>query len=187
VSRDRLPPPHAEACLVRLRPSTQKGGTIIAEDVLDRATHERRICDPDGYRPPFYPAVASAGCMCTITARACCARTRTRRSRRLCTTRVSPVRRSGRCSRRSGLSAWTFCTFRREFSSFRLFGGKGGYGKAPLIPDRVLPVSSGDRAIRVSRAIAARRTGPRGSRWSEGEQLLSVIMWPRRLRGTSLC
>jgi hypothetical protein len=42
-------------CLVRLRPSSQKGGTIIAEDVTDRATHEHRICDPDGYRPAFCP------------------------------------------------------------------------------------------------------------------------------------
>ena len=40
------------------------------------------------------------------------------------------------------------------------FGGKAGYRRATLIPDRVLPVSSGDRAIRVSRAVAARRTGP---------------------------
>ena len=55
MSQDRLPPPHGEACLVRLRSSNQKGGTIIAEDVTDYATHERRICDPDGYRPTFCP------------------------------------------------------------------------------------------------------------------------------------
>jgi len=55
MSQDRLPPPDHEACLVRLRPSSQKGGTIIAEDVTDRATHDRRICDPDGYRPAFCP------------------------------------------------------------------------------------------------------------------------------------
>jgi hypothetical protein len=55
MSRDRLPPPGPEACLVRLRPSTQKGGTIIAEDVTERATHEGRLCDPDGYRPRFCP------------------------------------------------------------------------------------------------------------------------------------
>jgi hypothetical protein len=55
MSHDRLPPPPSEACLVRQRPSSQKGGTIIAEDVTDRARHERRICDPDGYRPPFCP------------------------------------------------------------------------------------------------------------------------------------
>jgi len=42
-------------CLVRLRSSSQKGGTIIAEDVTDLATHERRLCDPDGYRPAFCP------------------------------------------------------------------------------------------------------------------------------------
>jgi hypothetical protein len=55
MSRDRLPPPPEEACLVRQRASSQKGGTIIAEDVTERALHERRICDPDGYRPPFCP------------------------------------------------------------------------------------------------------------------------------------
>jgi len=55
MSQNRLPPPRVEACLVRARPSSQKGGTIIAEDVTDRATHERRICDPDGYRPAFCP------------------------------------------------------------------------------------------------------------------------------------
>ena len=55
MSQDRLPPPEPEACLVRLRPSSQKGGTIIAEDVTDLGTHERRLCDPDGYRPRFCP------------------------------------------------------------------------------------------------------------------------------------
>jgi len=56
MSQNRLPPPGSEACLVRLRPSSQKGGTLIAEDVTDRATHDRRICNPDGYRPPFCPS-----------------------------------------------------------------------------------------------------------------------------------
>lgn len=56
MSRDRLPPPECEVCLVRLRPSSQKGGTMIAEDVTDLATHDRRICNPDGYRPPFCPS-----------------------------------------------------------------------------------------------------------------------------------
>lgn len=55
MSQDRLPPPDREACHVRLRPSSQKGGTIVAEDVTDRATHDRRICNPDGYRPAFCP------------------------------------------------------------------------------------------------------------------------------------
>ena len=55
MSQERLPPPRPEACLVRLRPSSQKGGTIIAEDVTDLATHDRRLCDPDGYRPAFCP------------------------------------------------------------------------------------------------------------------------------------
>jgi Domain of unknown function (DUF6431) len=55
MSQDRLPPPEQEACLVRLRPSSQKGGTIVAEDVGDLPTHERRLCDPEGYRPRFCP------------------------------------------------------------------------------------------------------------------------------------
>jgi hypothetical protein len=38
-----------------MRPSSQKGGTIIVEDVTDRETHERRMCDPDGYRPASCP------------------------------------------------------------------------------------------------------------------------------------
>jgi hypothetical protein len=38
---------------------------------------------------------------------------------------------------------------------------KGGYGSAMLIPDSVLPVYSGDRAIRFSRAVSSRRTGAR--------------------------
>jgi hypothetical protein len=56
MSQDRLPPPEQEACLVRLRPSSQKGGTIVAEDVTDLATHDRRLCEPDGYRPRFCPS-----------------------------------------------------------------------------------------------------------------------------------
>lgn len=55
MSQNRLPPPESEACLFRLRSSTQKGGTLIAEEVTDHATHERRICDPDGYRPASCP------------------------------------------------------------------------------------------------------------------------------------
>jgi len=55
MSQNRLPPPEFEACLFRLRSSTQKGGTLIVEDVTDHATHERRICNPDSYRPPFCP------------------------------------------------------------------------------------------------------------------------------------
>jgi hypothetical protein len=55
MSHSRLPPLDPEACLVRLRPSTQKGGTLIAEEVTDWATHDRRIGHPDGYRPARCP------------------------------------------------------------------------------------------------------------------------------------
>ena len=46
-------------------------------------------------------------------------------------------------------------------ASSRHSGGKGQYGRAMLIPDTVLPVYSGDRAIRFSRAVSSRRTGAR--------------------------
>jgi len=41
---------------VRAYSSSQKGGTLIAEEVMDRATHERRLRTPDGYRPPWCAA-----------------------------------------------------------------------------------------------------------------------------------
>jgi hypothetical protein len=39
------------ACLDRAYPSTQKGGTLIIEDVRDLETHEQFLEDPDRYRP----------------------------------------------------------------------------------------------------------------------------------------
>lgn len=50
-----LPPPDPEICLVTPRVSRFKGGTLIDEDVRDLAAHERRVCDPDGYRPDRCP------------------------------------------------------------------------------------------------------------------------------------
>jgi hypothetical protein len=44
-------PPEEEDCLFRLRSSTQKGGTLICEEVTDLAEHEKRIYSRDGYRP----------------------------------------------------------------------------------------------------------------------------------------
>jgi hypothetical protein len=55
MSQNGLPPPPPPPCLIRPYASSQKGGTLIAEDVTDRAAHERRLCDPDGYRPPACP------------------------------------------------------------------------------------------------------------------------------------
>lgn len=46
---DRPPPP--PLCLLQCRPSTQKGGTLVAGDILDRVSHQRRLSRPDGYRP----------------------------------------------------------------------------------------------------------------------------------------
>jgi hypothetical protein len=48
-----LLPPQPPACLERPAPSTQKGGTLLAVNVMDPETHERRRCSPDGYRPEF--------------------------------------------------------------------------------------------------------------------------------------
>ena len=44
-------PPPPPPCLVQRYASSQKGGTLIAGDVMDLESHKRRICDPDGYRP----------------------------------------------------------------------------------------------------------------------------------------
>jgi len=51
MSQKRLPPPQLPSYLERRYASSQKGGTLIAEDVTDLETHRRRLCDPDGYRP----------------------------------------------------------------------------------------------------------------------------------------
>ena len=73
---------------------------------------------------------------------------------------------------RSGaqLSARTFCTFLREFSSFKR---QGAGWETMLIPYTVLPVYEGDRAIRFSRALSSRRgelvpVVGKGGRWSGG-------------------
>lgn len=51
----RLSPPQAPRYLQQGDASSQKGGTLIAEDVTDLATHQRRLSDPDGYRPSRCP------------------------------------------------------------------------------------------------------------------------------------
>lgn len=51
----RPPPPEPEDCLTRSRASRYKGGTLIAEDVHDLATHRRRLAAPNGYRPMCCP------------------------------------------------------------------------------------------------------------------------------------
>ena len=55
-----LPPP-PPACLERRAPSTQKGGTLLAADVVDPEMHEQRRRSPDGYRPPFCRACGASG------------------------------------------------------------------------------------------------------------------------------
>jgi len=46
-----LPPPEPESCLITSRVSSHKGGTLVDEEVRDLGAHERRVSDPDGYRP----------------------------------------------------------------------------------------------------------------------------------------
>lgn len=51
MTQNRVSPPPAPACLDRPVPTSQKGGTLIAVGVLDLATHEALLAEPDGYRP----------------------------------------------------------------------------------------------------------------------------------------
>lgn len=55
ITQNRVSPPPAPACLERPVPSSQKGGTLIAAGVMDRATHESLLASPDGYRPETCP------------------------------------------------------------------------------------------------------------------------------------
>jgi hypothetical protein len=55
-----LPPP--PACLTRSYSSRGiKGGTVIAEDVLERSRHEKLLLDPDGYREVVVPCASCGG------------------------------------------------------------------------------------------------------------------------------
>ena len=51
MSQKRLPSPQPDDCLIHSRKSRFKGGTIIAEEVWTLEEHQRRLSDPDGYRP----------------------------------------------------------------------------------------------------------------------------------------
>lgn len=51
MSQERLPSPQPDDCLIQSRKSRFKGGTLIAEEVWTPEEHQRRIRDPDGYRP----------------------------------------------------------------------------------------------------------------------------------------
>jgi hypothetical protein len=61
MSDHRSPPPEAAACLGSRRPSSQKGGTIIAENVVNVEEHQRCLSDPDGYRPARCPSCRHDG------------------------------------------------------------------------------------------------------------------------------
>ncbi|MCZ6822912.1 MAG: hypothetical protein O7F10_08195 [Deltaproteobacteria bacterium] len=60
MTESRSLSPAPEACLCRSYPSSQKGGTLIAEDVHDLATHELRLEDPSAYRPLACPRCGAA-------------------------------------------------------------------------------------------------------------------------------
>jgi len=60
VTDNRSLSPAVEACLGRPAPSSQKGGTLIAEDVYDLAAHELRLAAPDAYRPAGCPRCGAA-------------------------------------------------------------------------------------------------------------------------------
>ncbi len=51
MSPERLPPPQPDPCLIHSRKSRFRGGTLIAEEVWSVEEHERRLRDPDSYRP----------------------------------------------------------------------------------------------------------------------------------------
>jgi hypothetical protein len=55
MNRDHSFAAKPEPCLTQSRAERYHGGTLIAEDVHDLATHERRLADPDGYRPDRCP------------------------------------------------------------------------------------------------------------------------------------
>lgn len=55
MTQKRVPPPREAGCLSQPYPSSQKGGTLVAESVTDLATHLRLLADPDGYRPQHCP------------------------------------------------------------------------------------------------------------------------------------
>ncbi len=50
---DRSLSPAARGCLDRAYTSSQKGGTLIAEDVQDLEAHERRLQTPDAFRTRY--------------------------------------------------------------------------------------------------------------------------------------
>ena len=55
MTDDRSPPPAPGVCLCRPYPSSQKGGTLIARNVVDLQAHERALRCPDLYRPAGCP------------------------------------------------------------------------------------------------------------------------------------
>lgn len=62
MNASTFPPPLPPVCLTRTYLSRGiKGGTVIAEEVLDLATHRARLLDPDGYRSEVSPCRRCGG------------------------------------------------------------------------------------------------------------------------------
>lgn len=77
MSTEVHPLPPSPACLTRSYASRRiKGGTVIAEEVIERSEHERRLLDPDSYRECVTPCTACKG----TSLHAHCFRNRTLRS-----------------------------------------------------------------------------------------------------------
>lgn len=60
MTQTRVPPPQEPVCLSRPYPSSQKGGTLIAESVLKVEDHLRKLAVPDCYRPSACPSCESS-------------------------------------------------------------------------------------------------------------------------------
>ncbi len=56
MTQQRVPPPREPACLSRPYPSSQKGGSLIAEAVVDLTEHEKLLAAVSGYRPAECPS-----------------------------------------------------------------------------------------------------------------------------------
>lgn len=99
-----MPPPPPPVCLVRSYKSRGlKGGTVIAEDVLDLETHQRRLADPDGYRAVVGPCLNCGG----EHIHAHCFRERTLRPANAGEARLVVAIRLFRCATRSCRAVFT--------------------------------------------------------------------------------
>ncbi|HVR72818.1 MAG TPA: hypothetical protein VMT52_00730 [Planctomycetota bacterium] len=96
MSAVTLPPPPPAVCLTRSYASRKiKGGTVIAEDVLDLETHRKRLADPGAYRT----AIGACWACGTSALHAHCFRERVLRPASVKEAAVTTTVRLFRCSR----------------------------------------------------------------------------------------